>query len=106
MKELAIYKALGDPIRLKMVKRLASGEPATIGELSQNLGVSRQAARKQLEVLVSAEVAKLMPEGRQTRVVLDFTTLKKARDFITQIERQWDQRLGALKDFVESENKK
>ena len=105
MKELAVYKALGDPIRLKMVKRLASGEPATIGELSQNLGVSRQAARKQLEVLVSAEVAKLMPEGRQTRVVLDFATLKKARDFITQIERQWDQRLGALKDFVESEEK-
>jgi len=104
--EARIYKALGDPIRLKIVKRLASGSPSTIGELSKNLGVSRQGARKQLQVLVSADVVHLIPQGRETQVVLDAATLQIARKFISKLESQWDQRLEALKDFVENKNRK
>jgi DNA-binding transcriptional ArsR family regulator len=101
MVEAEIYKALGDPVRLAMVMRLASGPPSTIGELSKNLGVSRQGARKQLQVLVSANVVHLIPKGRETQVILDAATLQIARDFIAKLESQWDQRLEALKDFVE-----
>lgn len=103
MNEAEIYKALGDPIRLKIVKRLAGGAPSTIGELSSNLGVSRQGARKQLQVLVSAKVVYLVPRGRETQVVLDTKTLKIARQFIATLENQWDRRLEGLKEFVESE---
>lgn len=46
MIEAEIYKALGDWIRLEMIKRLASGSPYTINELSKNLGVSRQGREK------------------------------------------------------------
>lgn len=101
MKEAEIYKALGDPIRLKMVMRLADGLPTTIGDLSSNLGISRQGARKQLQVLVAAEVVHLYPKGRETQVTLDDGTLKIARDFIAKLESQWDRRLDALKSFVE-----
>lgn len=103
MNEARIYKALGDPTRLKMVKRLAGGASSTIGELSKNLGVTRQGARKQLQVLVSAKVVRLVPQGRETQVVLDQAALRTAREFIAKLELQWDQRLEALKDFVESE---
>jgi len=102
MVEAEIYKALGDPIRLQIVMRLANGPPATIGQLSKNLGVSRQGARKQLQVLVSANVVHLVPRGRETRVVLDAATLQTARKFIARLEYQWDQRLEALKNFVEN----
>lgn len=101
MIEAEIYKALGDPIRLKMVVRLANGSPSTIGELSKNLGVSRQGARKQLQVLVSANVVHLIPQGRETQVILDAKTLQIARKFISKLESKWDQRLDALKNFVE-----
>lgn len=103
MIEAEIYRALGDPTRLTIVRRLASGAPATIGELSKNLGISRQGARKQLQVLVSANVVHLVPQGRETQVQLDTATLQLAREFISSLEAQWDQRLAALKDFVESE---
>ncbi len=103
--EANIYKALGDPIRLEMVSRLALESPQTIGELSKDLGVSRQGARKQIQVLVAAELLKLRPQGRETQVLLDTTQLAMARKFITRLERQWDQRLGALKQFVEDESK-
>lgn len=103
MIEAEIYKALGDPVRLEMIKRLACGSSYTIGELSDNLGVSRQGARKQLQVLVAANVVQLKPQGRETRVILDTTTLEIARKFIAKLEKQWDQRLEALKKFAEKE---
>jgi DNA-binding transcriptional ArsR family regulator len=106
MIEADIYKALGDPIRLKIVMRLASGSPSSIGELSKNLGVSRQGARKQLQVLVSANVVQLIPQGRETQVALDAATLQIARKFISKLESQWDQRLEALKHFVENKAEK
>ena len=104
MIEAEIYKALGDPVRLEIVKRLASGTPYTIGELSKNLGVTRQGARKQLQVLVSAKVVNLSTKGRETEVVLDTTKLEIARQFIAKLEYQWDQRLQALKSFTEEKS--
>lgn len=96
-----IYKALGDPIRLEMVKRLAGGSPLNISELSKGLGVTRQGARKQLQVLVSANVVSLKPQGRGTLVDLDTATLKVAQQFISRLESEWESRLQALKHFVE-----
>lgn len=101
MVEAEIYKALGDPIRLEIVKRLSTRSAYTIGELSANLGVTRQGARKQLQVLVQAKVVQLAQEGRETHVTLDTQALQKARSFISRLERQWDERLRALKDFAE-----
>lgn len=102
MIEANIYKALGDPIRLEMVRRLAGGSPLNISELSKNLGVSRQGARKQLQVLVSANVVRLKPQGRGTLVNLDTATLKMAQQFISRLESEWKTRLEALKNFVEN----
>lgn len=102
MIEANIYKALGDPVRLEIITRLAGhAAPHTIGKLSKNLGISRQGARKQIQVLVSAKLIRLQPQGRETQVLLDSTQLKKAREFITRLELQWEHRLNALKHFVE-----
>jgi DNA-binding transcriptional ArsR family regulator len=101
MNEAAIYKALGDPVRLEMIKRLSATATSTLGDISTNLGMSRQGARKQLQILVNAKVVHLEQRGRQTHVRLDTTTLQIARLFITQMERQWDNRLAALKIYVE-----
>ena len=101
MIEAEIYKALGDPIRLEIVRRLSTRSACTIGELSTNLGVSRQGARKQLQVLVKANVVHLAQRGRETHVTLDAKSLEVARTFIARLESQWDQRLEALKKFAE-----
>ncbi len=102
MREAEIYKALGDPIRLEIVHRLSASSVSTVGELSKNLGISRQGARKQIQVLVDANVVHLEQQGRQTKVTLDTNTLQLARAFIVKLERKWDERLEALKEYVES----
>lgn len=104
MSAVVIYKALGDPIRLEMVQRLSKKSPLTIIDVSHDLGVTRQGARKQLNVLVEAKVVRLVPNGRETKVYLNTVELVKAKRFIEGLEKFWDKKLHALKDFVESDN--
>jgi DNA-binding transcriptional ArsR family regulator len=105
MIEASVYKALGDPIRLEIVKRLSAKSTCTVGELSENLGITRQGARKQLQVLVDANVVHLQQRGREIDAALDLQTIHVASDFILQLERQWGNRLEALKSFVEADPK-
>jgi len=106
MHEAQIYKALGDPTRLEMIRRQSMQDGATIGDLSEGLGMSRQGARKQLQVLVDARVVRLTQQGRQTVAALEPETLARARAFIAQMERDWDRRLSALKRLLESDKQR
>lgn len=96
-----IFRALGDPIRLEMVQRLRRGSRCTITGISEGLGITRQGARKHLQVLADARVVALQPEGRDVLVSLDPESLDQAKLFIAEIERRWDARLDALRRFVE-----
>lgn len=99
----AIFNALGDPARIEMVRRLAGGQPFPISAVSQGLGISRQGARKHLQVLVDAQIVSLEPKGRDVLVHLSPTKLDQAKAFIAEMERRWDNRLAALQRFVETE---
>ncbi len=99
-----IFRALGDPIRLEMVQRLTRGSRCTITAISEGLGITRQGARKHLQVLADARVIALQPEGRDVLVSLEPESLDQAKLFITELERQWDVRLDALRRFVEQEH--
>ena len=102
MTEAQVFKALGDPLRLRIVQRLSRGSHHTISTLSEHLGLTRQGARRQIQVLVDARILRLQPVGRETRVSLDTSTLETAREWIATLEQQWDQRLQALKALTDS----
>jgi DNA-binding transcriptional ArsR family regulator len=97
-----VFKALGDPIRLEIVQRLSRGESFTIGDVSSDLGVTRQGARKHLQSLVEANMVKLEPKGRDVYVRLEPNSLDDAKEFIAEVEKRWDSRLEALRQFVEN----
>lgn len=101
MTEAQIFKALGDPLRIKIVSKLSDGSSYTLGDITGGLGISRQAARKQVGVLVDAKIIKLKPEGREVRVMFNVDSLESGKRFITKLEKQWHKRLLRLKDFVE-----
>ena len=96
-----IFRALGDPIRLEMVQRLRHGSRCTISVISDGLGITRQGARKHLQVLADANLVALHPEGRDVLVSLEPDALDQAKQFITLLETRWDTRLDALRKFVE-----
>jgi len=99
-----VFHALGDPIRLKMVERLVRSQPCTIAAVSHGLGITRQGARKHLQVLVDAKLVVLEPRGREVHVRLETGALERAKAFIAGLERQWDRRLEALRRFVEEDS--
>jgi len=98
---MEIFRALGDEVRMEMLRRLTEGSPCTISAVSEGLGITRQGARKHLQVLVDAKLVSLEPKGRDVLVKLDAATLERAKAFIAELELQWDRRLEALRRFVE-----
>jgi DNA-binding transcriptional ArsR family regulator len=97
----ALFAALGDPTRLRIVVRLARGEAMSITELASGTSLTRQAITKHLHVLASAGVATPSRLGREQRWELDRKQLAQARLFLDRIAQQWDDRLARLKALVE-----
>lgn len=95
------FKALGDPIRLEMIQRLSAHSAQTVGSLSHGLGLTRQGARKHLQVLADARLVLLKPRGREVEVTLAPEAIDEAKAFIAELESRWDKRLKALQEFVE-----
>jgi DNA-binding transcriptional ArsR family regulator len=100
-----LFRALGDPTRLEMVRRLSSGTSHTITSVSSGLEISRQGARKHLQILADARVITLQPKGRDTGVFLDREVLERGKAFIAELELLWDERLEALRRFVDENPK-
>jgi DNA-binding transcriptional ArsR family regulator len=99
----SLFAALGDETRLHLVARLSSGGPASISRLTAGSGVTRQAVAKHLRVLAGAGLVRGTRRGRESVWRLEPKRLDEAQRSLDLISRQWDQSLGKLKLFVESD---
>ena len=83
MNEVAIFKALADPTRLKILECLKNGERC-ICEIIPYTGKSQPNVSQHLKVL---KIAGLVDERREgTRILLNVST-KKIFDVITSVKR-------------------
>jgi len=99
----AIFAALGDETRLRLIARMSDGGPLSIASLAGGFDISRQAISKHLRVMSDAGLARCGRRGRETVWQLEEDGLADARRFLQVISRDWDDRLRRLKDFVEAE---
>lgn len=97
-----VFAALGDATRLRIVGRLATGEPLSIATLTAGTGVTRQAVTKHLGVLDEAGLVHSEWRGRERLWALDTERLDAARRSLDRIAAQWDAALLRLKSFVEA----
>jgi DNA-binding transcriptional ArsR family regulator len=96
-----VFAALGDPTRLRLVARLAQGEPLSIRELTDGERVTRQAITKHLEVLAEAGLVTDRKRGRERLYALEAAPLDDARRYLDQISAQWDKAIARLRALVE-----
>jgi DNA-binding transcriptional ArsR family regulator len=96
-----VFAALGDETRLALVKRLSSGGPQSIAELTAGAAVTRQAITKHLDVLAGAGLVRDARRGRERIWDLETDSLTEAGGFLELISKRWDQALARLKSFVE-----
>ncbi|MDQ3238899.1 MAG: helix-turn-helix domain-containing protein [bacterium] len=95
--QFKFFQSLGDPIRLELVQRLASGIPYTITTLSEGFNITRQGVRKHLQILVDSNIITLEKNGRDTTVRLNRESLEQGKVFIMKLENRWDEHLEALR---------
>src|SRR4051812_12276433 len=89
--------ALGDPTRRAIFERLAE-RPSAVGELAEELPVSRPAVSQHLKVLKEAELVIDEPDGTRRIYRVDPEGVDALRAYLDQF---WNQALAAFKRVVE-----
>jgi DNA-binding transcriptional ArsR family regulator len=98
----AVFAALADPTRRRVVHELSKDGPLTATELARRIPVTRQAITKHFAALEEAELAVGVRVGRETRYELRTGAFAEAEAWMRAIGASWDRRLTAFKEFVES----
>ena len=98
----AVFAALGDPTRLKLVTVLCVGGALSIAELTAKTDITRQGVTKHLQQLAEAGVVRDTRLGRERLWQLEPAPLDEARRSLELIGQEWEAALGRLKAFAES----
>jgi DNA-binding transcriptional ArsR family regulator len=98
----AVFSALGDPTRRRILTRLASG-PASITELAAPFTMTLPAVSKHLRVLERAGLMRREREGWYHRCYLDAGPLRDAVAFLARYELFWERTLDELAHYVEAQ---
>jgi DNA-binding transcriptional ArsR family regulator len=98
----AVFAALADPTRRRVVHELSKDGPLTSTELARRIPVTRQAISKHFDALEDAGLAAATRVGRETRYALRTQAFAEAEAWMRAIGAMWDQRLAAFKEYVES----
>jgi DNA-binding transcriptional ArsR family regulator len=93
--------ALGDPTRRAIFERLRSG-PLAVGEIADELPVSRPAVSQHLRVLKEAGLVTERRDGTRRLYRLDPDGLGEVRDYFDDF---WNEALAAFKAAAEEERR-
>jgi DNA-binding transcriptional ArsR family regulator len=99
----ALFAALGDETRLRLITRLCDEGPMSITSLTAKTDVTRQAITKHLRLMHDAGILRETRQGRESIWHLEQGRLDDARKYLDEISNQWDGALDRLKAFVENE---
>jgi DNA-binding transcriptional ArsR family regulator len=97
----AVFHALADGNRRRLVGFLAERESATATELAAELPVTRQAVAKHLGELRAAGLVTGERLGRETRYRLTPGPLSEAASWLADVGAEWDERLASLRRHLE-----
>jgi DNA-binding transcriptional ArsR family regulator len=93
----AVFKALADPSRRRMLDRLHDNNGQTLGELCEHVDMTRQGAAKHLALLEEANLVVAIRRGREKLHYLNPVPIGEIADrWIDKFERR---RLRALHDL-------
>jgi DNA-binding transcriptional ArsR family regulator len=97
MDDDAVFRALADASRRRLLDRLHHQNGQTLGELCQGLNMTRQAVAKHLSILEAANLLSWKRKGREKRHFINPVPINEiAERWISKFERP---RLGALSDL-------
>ncbi|WP_322096494.1 ArsR/SmtB family transcription factor [Pelagibius marinus] len=99
----AIFHALSDETRRRMLRDLAAGE-RTVGELAEPHPMSLAAASKHIKVLEKAGLIRREIRWRTHVCHLEAAPLERAHDEIAFYEQFWTRKLDTLERLLREED--
>jgi DNA-binding transcriptional ArsR family regulator len=93
------YRALAHPIRRSIIERLAQG-PATVGQATRGIPVSKPTLSRHLKVLEEAGVVSRVVDGRTHRLTLDPGPLDEATEWLERQRSRWTQMFDTVEDHI------
>ena len=98
----ALWSAVGDPTRRRMLDLLLAEDGGTATSLSARLTVTRQAVAKHLVVLDRAGLVHGVTAGREKQYHVDSAQLARAVAQLADVGATWDRRLRRIKELAEA----
>jgi len=99
-----VFKALGDPTRRKLLDLLCEANGQTLGQLCENLDMTRQSATQHLEILEAANLVSSVRRGREKLHFINPVPLHEVYErWVRKFERQRLSLLHDLKKELEGE---
>jgi DNA-binding transcriptional ArsR family regulator len=95
----SILSALANQKRRGIVHDL-SLQPATVGQLARNHGLSLPAIHKHIRTLESAQLIMRKKAGRTNYVALNNSTLGLGQSWITQYHLTWGTAQATLENYI------
>lgn len=96
-----VFSALADVTRRAILSRLAQA-PATVGEIAEPFNVSGPAISQHLKVLERANLVTRTTRAQWRTLTLQAEPLDEVSAWIEQQRRQWNLRLDALEQHLET----
>src|SRR5215471_10569744 len=99
-----VFKALSDPGRRRLLDRLFAESGLTLGELCEQMHMSRQAVAQHLGVLEEANLVSVVWRGREKHHYLNPVPIHEIYDlWVKKFERRSLKALDQLKRRLEGE---
>lgn len=99
------FTALADPTRRAILARLAQG-PATVQEIAEPFTISAPAISRHLKVLEQASLVTRTTHAQWRTLSLQTEPLDEVSVWIEQQRREWNLRLDALEQHLETMKEK
>lgn len=97
----AIFSALGDETRLRIIAILCIGHAVSISQITAETDITRQAVTKHLHVLAQVGLVRDVKVGRERLWEFEPSQIEEARRSLELISNQWDHTLNKLKMSLE-----
>ncbi len=95
-----IFQGIADPTRREIIL-LLSKDDLTINKIAENFNISRPAVSKHVKILEQCGLLQINQQGRERYCKVNPEPLKEVYRWLKHFDKFWDEKLDALKTFVE-----
>jgi DNA-binding transcriptional ArsR family regulator len=90
--QVALFQALADPARLRIVEAMKSGECA-VGDIVERMDIHQSGVSRHLRILAEAGIVQMRPDGQKRLYSLRKDAFDQLEAWVAGYRRHWEARL-------------